>query len=386
MSAARLSRRFLKRNYEDQYHKIIRNSQWLDFVEETAGRTETGNIAIAGHKCWGIEELVPGRHIYYVTMLREPFQRLVSEFRYHQLTYLRHSTDFSAFVDQRRNVCVNWLGDGSLALAKHRLEKTFFFTGILEEFATSLGFIAETFHLPHLYADQLKASKKIAAIDEAAFRDKFYECNRSDMELFDFATALFREKTAGFHAIAPQTPSNRIVINERTPEDLSFVHLPYTDVIETIEKRNLGTGDIQAIISIYEGNGDCDKALDLFDRYIPFHRLCFWRAKLIGKRDPRRALSFLLEAAGLYGGDQVGQPRVFHQSIPGGAATKDSVLHAAVRKFSRKGGFLFFRHILLAVIRKTSGGFTDYYGRCLCLLKGVHHRSRFKRASALTAV
>lgn len=374
-------RKFLEINYGDGYRKVIRTSHWLDFYDR-ADTLPDGNICVAGHYCWGIEELIAGRAIYYTTFLREPFRRAVSDFRYNELTHVSGGGDFLRFVRNRRNLYVNWLGGGSPERARENLEKKFFFVGLVEHFEASVAWLASRFSLKRPYFRKLKVSRSVPDVEEENFREIFYEHNREDVELYALACRLFREKTAGFQPPRSEPergePEEALVVNEQGAPAEVLARLPFRSLLAAIDEKRLPPGDVQALVSLYQQKGAHARALELFERYIPFVRLCFWRADLLGLTVPGRVAPYLVEVMRIYG--------KVPSDLPDSSLNKHrrKLLNRTLTAMKVHGGApekavaLLLRHLLFPLCLKACGGFQAYYNTCVATLDFFHRRIFFR--------
>lgn len=162
--------------------------------------------------------LMYGQPVDVFTFLRDPIDRLVSEYAFlrswqsnHLYAYLNDKRiSFRQYVESREQILVyrgkNFMtrsisgmdtGDGkypvkALSRAKRHLEKTFGFIGIQERFMESLVMLGEFMGLENLLHERRNVlrdkAKPCISEDDRAVAEEY---NRADRELYAFACALF---------------------------------------------------------------------------------------------------------------------------------------------------------------------------------------------------
>ncbi len=169
---------------------------------------------VRGHLYYGVHEFLP-QGATYITMLREPVARFLSSYYFIQRRPLhplhRKVTterigieDFIRLTPHRQNLQCSLIAgvknDGTadeqmLEKAKANLLSSFAVVGISERFEESLVLIAQTFgwEIPFYENRKVAKSRPKVAVDEI---DLIRKHNRLDLELYDFAMGLFREKLA----------------------------------------------------------------------------------------------------------------------------------------------------------------------------------------------
>ncbi len=162
------------------------------------------SVAVSCHNAWGLHECFSDLgECVYVTMLREPFSLCRSYHNYMVKTGMREC-GFREFLLGRyqRDLMVHMLGDGSLSLAKKRLEQEFLTFGLMEWFHASLELMKAS-SLPlriHDYAS-INASRSERRQISDEDRRLFELLNGNDLELYAFACEMFKSRTgeAGIH-------------------------------------------------------------------------------------------------------------------------------------------------------------------------------------------
>ena len=161
-----------------------------------------------------------GLPVKVFTFLREPVERLISEYAFlrswpenHLYRYLAdNKVSFSEYVSSGEKElyyrgknfmtrCISGMDDRreyptrALARAKMHLEKSFVFVGITERFTESLVLLADVLGLTNLLHEKRNALKKTAqpdiSDDDRTLAEEF---NRGDTELYRFAGELFEER------------------------------------------------------------------------------------------------------------------------------------------------------------------------------------------------
>lgn len=168
-------------------------------------------IAILGHFAFGLHRQI-GRSARYMTMLRDPIERVLSLY-HHLRTYdlLPAEVSVLEFVegpyvaeandDQVRRIAGIEPGvrcnHDSLKLAIQRLTGEFDMVGITERFDASILLAQRTFgwtqrinYLPRL----VNQSRHSGASESTEVRNRIREYNRLDVELYDFANGLLDER------------------------------------------------------------------------------------------------------------------------------------------------------------------------------------------------
>ena len=293
------------------------------------------HIAICGHNAWGMHENISDEFdAYYVTMIRHPLDLCKSMFAYSQMLY-EQGENFADYVDHLypSNFLVKNLGNNSLDLAKQRLANEFYLFGIVQHFEASVALFAEHFKLPNLnYKLQNKSNSNQIRFDQRC-RDNFYEKNRHDMALFNWALELFRARAA----------QESIELSRQTPETFqgrseSFDHERLGDdrfdpnrsnglgrVVEALtQQRKMEPFHARkkfipdALINLYTRMGD-DTQLEKFlsDNRAYFFEYTLMLATLYKTSAPRKAIKLLL--------DELDSLSTYHNGIPDSALNRYKV-------------------------------------------------------------
>jgi len=161
-----------------------------------------------------------GQPVRVFTFLREPVERLVSEYAFlrswpanHLYRHLNdNAVSFREYIESREKQlvyrgknfmtrCISGMDDSrnypvrAIARAKLHLEKSFGCVGIQERFMESIVMLAEFLGLENLLHEKRNALKKSAfpeiSSEERAVAEEY---NRGDIELYRFASELFDDR------------------------------------------------------------------------------------------------------------------------------------------------------------------------------------------------
>lgn len=193
-----------------------------------------------------------GLPVSVVTLLREPVSRLLSEYEFlktwdrnHLYAYLNgNNVSFSEYITSSERI-LRYRGknfmtrciagedvDGpyprkALARAKKNLERNFVFTGIQERFAESLVMLGDLLGMDNLLHDRRNALKAEArnapGEDDVALA---LDMNRADIELYDFACALFEERV---NALGPSFQAR--------VKEFSFLNEKYQKISKLLQRK-----------------------------------------------------------------------------------------------------------------------------------------------------
>lgn len=187
---------FLSKSFGDgHYGRVNYIHEWKGLVDSGFGERADRCLAVSGHASWGIHSLfqVP-RDVFYFTMLREPFSLFLSTYNYARMNYCR-VLDLWDFLDNYTvdNICVQYLGNNDIECAKDRLESTFFFFGLVEDYDESIAMLARSLNVDNIGFDLRNVSKHVAKSEnvDQELREEFYARNRQDVELYEYAKRIF---------------------------------------------------------------------------------------------------------------------------------------------------------------------------------------------------
>jgi hypothetical protein len=189
------------------------NSQGRDPFQEFSAQPDSVKQrvrVVKGHMRFGLHELID-RPCAYVTLLRHPIDRIVSLYHYaleqpkmhlHDQAHRMSLEEFVlARVDEEVDNChvrvlsghlyapYGSLTDADLQLAKANLQKHFAVVGIQDNVSGFLAAMAKRFGLRNLRIPPQNVTKKRpkwTTIPDAA-RRTIENCNKLDLELYDFA-------------------------------------------------------------------------------------------------------------------------------------------------------------------------------------------------------
>jgi hypothetical protein len=187
---------------------------------------------LAGHQGYGLHAYL-GTPSTYVTLLRDPVDRAVSHYYYARSApghYLHDEIvskgigleDYPKLAEEVRNgqtrmlagsdgVTSDACGRRELELAKGRLAESFSGVGICEEFDRSLMLLKRRLGLRRIHYDRINVTPgrpRRAEVPRSAV-DAIERSNESDMELYEFALARFKEACAGASGLDREVRSLR---------------------------------------------------------------------------------------------------------------------------------------------------------------------------------
>lgn len=186
----------LERHFQVGRIPVLNDLEWLK-VHHWQKKINTFTF-ISGHGTWGIHELFP-KHTkaYYITLLRDPWRRFVSEYKFH-LQLLETDLSFKEYLLNRKtNFLISALGGGDYNLAQKRLLQDFFIFGILEYWDLFMKMVAQAFGLRELSLEihnATKANDKLSSYNDCY--QLFVERHQLDIKFYHWARELFLERTA----------------------------------------------------------------------------------------------------------------------------------------------------------------------------------------------
>lgn len=284
---------------------------WGKILEQI--NTRKVNIAICGHNAWGMHENISDEFdAYYMTMIRHPWDLCKSMFSFSLMLY-EHEENFEDYVYHHypSNFLVKNLGNNSLDLAKERMVNDFYSFGIVQYFDASLAMFSDHFNLKNLnYELKNKSNSNRIQIDQRC-QDDFYEKNRYDVGLFNWALELFRKraekKSIDLAKKAEETFKGRLEGNhcERRCDDRpgSDRFKDYRKAIEAMtELRNRESFHLRkkfipdALINLYTRMGDETR----LEEFLSANRALFYEytlmlAKLYQNGAPHKAIKLLVD-------------------------------------------------------------------------------------------
>jgi hypothetical protein len=171
--------------------------------------------AVMGHVWFGLHEALP-RPATYLTLLRDPVERVLSIYYYHAAShglrvgveeYLRTARDFEIDNAQTRYLCGRIEGvdvrftectPEMLERAKRNLRGHFSVVGITERFDESLLLMGRTYgwHLPGYHVYNVNPRRPRGRKVSQRIRERIAEHNRFDAQLYAFANELFEDLLA----------------------------------------------------------------------------------------------------------------------------------------------------------------------------------------------
>jgi tetratricopeptide (TPR) repeat protein len=184
----------LRRSHAERF---IHLDQPADY--ERLARLGSGPWFLSGHITWGCHAAVPGnRRTAYVTFLRDPHRTFLSLHHYlWKSGRMQKDLEQYLLTEHQPNHMVRWLGSGSLALAKERLEGLFLHFGLVERMEDSLRLMAPDLDLTLGDMPRVNVSGAARLEFPADLLPAFLETNALDVELYAWAVRLFTERATG---------------------------------------------------------------------------------------------------------------------------------------------------------------------------------------------
>lgn len=169
-------------------------------------------LAIAGHAALGMHELLPPQYrAYYITVLREPYARALSEYRFLRNWYcpIPPLADYLRRIQP--NFLVHRLGNGDFDLAMERLSSFYYLFGITERFDDFLAHLGSVTNLDFSIYTSRNCSSAGNEEPAGPIRDEFIEHNALDIQLYEAARILFDDRVRGmaFSSIPPQQAATK---------------------------------------------------------------------------------------------------------------------------------------------------------------------------------
>lgn len=185
------------------YGKVLWVHYPLDYLQ--IRDLTAGSWIITGHSVWGCHEIIPEHfQAMYFCFLREPFKVFLSFYSYLSRK-CRISNGLYEFLinDYPHNYLVHRVGNGSLQLAKERLEKTYFLYGLVDHYEDSILLLEQHFPFFNIKGyEKHNVTNSHELIVEQKIREYFIKYNNLDNMLYDWAKDLFftrlRERNTEF--------------------------------------------------------------------------------------------------------------------------------------------------------------------------------------------
>ena len=183
----------LKCNFQHNYWRFYTERNWWHSLQ--ALQTAPCPMAISGHRIWGIHEpLREDLRVFYCTMLRHPLALRKSQYAYRGKRNRLVSSLAEFLINVPANGLLRWLGNSSLQLAKERLEGLFHCFGLVEYYDLSAVIFARTYGLSLEGAAMRNVTDSAALECPQSVVDYFLEKNAQDLELYEWAKALFIQR------------------------------------------------------------------------------------------------------------------------------------------------------------------------------------------------
>lgn len=214
---------------------------------------------LVGHMDFGAHELLPGSSTYF-TLLRHPIERVIShyyfmlqepQYQYYDIITSSHM-NLKKFIESEIDIMMDNVqtrmlsGKGAqlafgtcteevLETAKKNLREHFTVVGLTERFDETLLLLKRAFGWQNSFYLKRNVTTSRLKRDElpAATLDTIINANQLDMELYRYATALFKEQV---HRQGPLFPA-RVKLFQSANKLLT----PFTKIYREIRKRSIRT-------------------------------------------------------------------------------------------------------------------------------------------------
>jgi hypothetical protein len=197
---------------------------WLHMEKDTnrkmQAKRKIDQLRCIGGHCWyGVHDDFD-RPYKYFTMLRNPFDRVISEYYYilrwpehkaypqvRHMSFLEfiHQFPLKSSNQQTRRISGS-IHDPDLKIAKNNLKKDFAIAGLAEMFDESLFLMKKAFNWNNITYSKQNVTPNRPAIDDMPkeILQELERRNEMDLELYSFAKKLLKEKLEGLDSISKQ--------------------------------------------------------------------------------------------------------------------------------------------------------------------------------------
>lgn len=286
----------LEQQFGSDYHYAGFLSSWPS-LQRSLQKQQRQTLAIAGHAAWGTHELLPASYnAFYITILREPFSRFMSTYRFSRSRGALYATPSECLTEFPHNFLVKWLGNGDPHLAKVRLLSVYSLFGLVERFNEFLVMLTDLTGTQFSSYTIRNRTEDTRPVDSLGLREEFERLNGDDLELYRWASQVFEERWRSRLDRAPRptliAASEPVGSAEPFGEELS---------------RSVAHGNLAEAIRIMECAGaptpsHCYYLARIHERLNHFEAALHWFTEAT-QRDVENALSlaWFLDQHGLFG-------------------------------------------------------------------------------------
>ncbi|GAB6888645.1 hypothetical protein JCM13304A_21440 [Desulfothermus okinawensis JCM 13304] len=239
-------------------------------------------IILKGHCSWRSEEILEDyedRNIYCITILRDPWDRLISH--YYFASYRNYiKSDFESFLySMGPNFYTNWLGNGNLGLAKKTLANSHYLFGLVERYDDFLKIFAYYFGKKKIIYQAKNVLRSFIDTDKnkdlVKYKDLFLKKNDKDIELYQWARDLFDERINKLNKKLQMMEIKKSNIEKTTKGLGGFFKYTVHDIAEKEEllKKDIQTNPLilnKLIYYFYREYGLWEKYVGAIDSLIEF--------------------------------------------------------------------------------------------------------------------
>ncbi len=285
-------------------------SSWRELYAELP-RCRKDKFAVVGHAALGLHEyLPPGCEAYYITILREPIDRLISAYRFFRAWYATASSPEEFIRRSHANYLVYRLGYGDLERAKDRLLNFYHLFGLTERFDDFLLMLkARTgldFRGCHAY-NRTETTRQTSPELVAELRRQ----NELDIEFYQWACELFDRRMAE----VPPDPTPPPAVSS-TQEGPAEVVRAEPRIRELLDHREFARAAAElekmirpedppptrfmlslALAKVYQGAGDIPAASRWYEKCLEWDaELVYHYARMLETTQPGQAAAVLRRA------------------------------------------------------------------------------------------
>lgn len=181
----------------ENYYRANSYSQCRSILKEFSRVSDKKNIIISGHMTYGIHQYFKHMDCSYISLFRDPLERLASHYRYDVIMGVidKNKTSLADFINMRdNNVYQKILGRGSYEKAKDFLVNDIALFGLQEKYSEYLFLLGRFYRLDNVEVLNKNISKSYEI--EILDRDMDYaaEILREECEFYDFAKDVYSQR------------------------------------------------------------------------------------------------------------------------------------------------------------------------------------------------
>jgi len=197
---------YVEENFSEKhiYPNMTTIHDWIHIKSKFGRNNLSGPVLIMGHNIWGIHEFFVNRPVYYITMLRDPLERAISDCVYSKAR-LYNTEDqrvrLQAINNHLIQSIVGWDFGGNsefaLETALKKLKENYFLVGVMERYNDFLAMIDHFFNIHIQEYTLINKANREESIYERLGKDvlsKFQEANEKDFRIYEWSAQEFNKK------------------------------------------------------------------------------------------------------------------------------------------------------------------------------------------------